>query len=138
MLFAPLGPIAWRWARRDSAAALDADLRALVPGLAVARVGCVFGGCCAGRPWPVAWPDLGLAAIPTAALEAGSTGLLACLTRRAGRGWLALAGLAVVRGGFLPLRAPAAHGAADDWVWAAVWAWCASALVLRTRGAHLA
>jgi prolipoprotein diacylglyceryltransferase len=58
VLFAPLGVLAagpWRAAAGVRARFLAAALRALVPALAVARLGCLAAGCCWGTPTSLPW-----------------------------------------------------------------------------------
>lgn len=118
MLFVPAGPILVRWVRRDPRGELDADLRALMSGLAVARLGCVFAGCCGGRAGlPV------LDAFPTAELSVGGLALLSCVAKRTGRAPLALAGFGALRLVLQPLRTAPPHGGETAWVYvlAAMW-----------------
>lgn len=134
VLFAPLGPVLVRALRRDPRARLDGDLRAWVPGLAVARLGCAFAGCCGGRGGSQA--DLlataGLSwlvgregfAYPVALLECLGLAALWAVCRRPGRGGLGIAGFGALRLGLAPLRAAPPHGGPTGWV-----AWVAGAWV---------
>lgn len=122
MLFAPLGPCLWRRVRGHGLTQLGDDMRALAVGLAVARIGCVVSGCCAGVVVP------GLGAVPIAAISAASMAMLGWFVRSEGRGPTALGGLALIRGAAEPLRAPSAHGGDDAWVGAMVAVWSCVAL----------
>jgi hypothetical protein len=58
VLFAPLGLLSvapWRQAAEVRTRFLAAALRALVPALAVARLGCLAAGCCRGIPTSLPW-----------------------------------------------------------------------------------
>lgn len=65
---------------------LDVTVPALLLGQAVGRLGCLFGGCCAGLPtrsrWAVWSSDrrVGTRRIPVQLLESGAAGLLALAT----------------------------------------------------------
>jgi len=99
---------------------LDATTPGLFFGMAVGRVGCFFGGCCAGRPtgsrwglWSVLDQHVGMRRIPTQwietvlALSVGSAALIAILNHGPFGGALFVAGLAVYtmfRQGILRLR----------------------------------
>lgn len=105
----PLGPM------------LDVTAPGLLFGLAIGRVGCFFGGCCAGRPtasrWGVWSSDrrVGVRRIPVQWLESTWAGILAAgtmtavlLLRPAVDGLLFVAGLAAYIAGrqvLFPLRA---------------------------------
>ncbi len=99
---------------------LDASTPGLFFGMAVGRVGCFFGGCCAGRPtasrwglWSVLDQRVGMRRIPTQwietvlALGVGSAALVAILNHGPFGGALFVAGLAaytLFRQGILRLR----------------------------------
>ncbi len=121
MLFVPLGSVVVRALRRDDERLIDADVRALVPGLAVARLGCVVEGCCGGHAMPIATASF-----------AGLV-LLAWLTRRPGGGPLALAGIGGLRLGLEPLRAPPPHGGETAWVFAIALGWLVAGCVWGAR-----
>ena len=145
VLFLPLGPILVRGAtvgadlaRRAvrhstphlaTRIALDADLRALIPALAVAKAGCHVLGCCAGiqasagsEQWRLAlsqwvdWPGLPGSPHPVAAYEMIALGALAWATRAPGRGAIALAGFGAIRWASQSLRAAPPHGGSTEWV----------------------
>lgn len=130
VLFVPFGPLCVRALRRDPMALLDADLRAWVAGLAVARLGCVWVGCCGGRAassavdaaWALASASAslresaGALAHPVALYECMGALCLARLLRRPGLGGAAIAGFAALRWGLDPLRAPPPHAGAAGWV----------------------
>ncbi len=134
LLFVPLGPIVVRAWRRDARAALDADLRALVAGLAVARLACVWAGCCGGVPWP-GGAAIGFVAWPVAPVSALSLGVLALIVRTGGRAPAALVGLGAIRLSLHPLRAPPPHGGGTGWalVVAASWVGLGLAWAWRRR-----
>lgn len=127
LLFVPAGPVVLRAWRRDGLAALDADLRALVPALAVARLGCVALGCCGGRAWPVELAEgmgrSGPSLVPAALLSFVGLLLLALVTRRPGRGRWALVGIGGLRLVLEPLRAPPPHGGDTTWVFVVACCW---------------
>jgi hypothetical protein len=82
ILFVPLGPLALAPWRRGSHARLVygvAACRALAPAFAVARLGCVFAGCCSGVPLA----GEGGFAPPTALCEALGWGLVSAALARA-------------------------------------------------------
>lgn len=99
---------------------LDASTPGLFFGMAVGRVGCFFGGCCAGRPtasrwglWSVLDQRVGMRRIPTQwmetslALLVGSVALVTVLSHGSYGGGLfvaAVAGYTLVRQGILRLR----------------------------------
>lgn len=62
---------------------LDVTVAGLLVGLTVGRLGCFFGGCCAGRPTTSRWGRwssdriLGVRRIPTQLLESAGAGVLA-------------------------------------------------------------
>lgn len=66
-----------------TARVLDLSVAGMLVGLAIGRIGCLFGGCCAGRPTPSRWGvwssdrSLGLRRIPTQLLESASAAVLA-------------------------------------------------------------
>jgi phosphatidylglycerol:prolipoprotein diacylglycerol transferase len=95
LLGIPVGPL------------LDATAPPLLLGMAVGRVGCLFAGCCVGRPtssrWGVWSSDrrLGLRRIPVQLLESSTCALLGVLAllavlaiRRSGGGLVLASGLA--------------------------------------------
>lgn len=99
---------------------LDASTPGLFFGMAVGRVGCFFGGCCAGRPtasrwglWSVLDQRVGMRRIPTQWMETtldlgvGSAALVAVLRHGPFGGALFVAAIAaytLVRQGILRLR----------------------------------
>lgn len=100
---------------------LDATTPALLLGMGVGRVGCVFAGCCSGRPTSSRWGvwssdrHLGIRRVPTQLLEAalaltiGATTLLVVVSYRPGvRGAIFVAALGLYtlcRQGLLRFRA---------------------------------
>lgn len=101
-------------------AVLDVTTPGLLFGMTVGRLGCLLGGCCAGRPtssrWGVWSSDrrLGVSRIPVQLLESSLAGLVATLTLfailqldRAADGLVFVAGLAAYTAGrqmLFPLR----------------------------------
>lgn len=99
---------------------IDVTVAGLLVGLAVGRIGCFYGGCCAGKPTASRWGRwssdrvLGVRRIPTQLLESTAAGVLAVaatafLWHDQGHtpGFLGLAGLAAytaVRQLLFPLR----------------------------------
>ncbi len=99
---------------------LDASTPGLFFGMAIGRLGCFFGGCCAGRPtasrwglWSVLDQRVGMRRIPTQLMESllafgvGLTALVAVLSHGPRGGAIFVAGLAVYtlfRQGILRLR----------------------------------
>lgn len=99
---------------------LDASTPGVFFGMAIGRVGCFFGGCCAGRPtgsrwglWSVLDQRVGMRRVPTQMLEAllalgiGLMALVAVLSHGPLSGAIFVAGLAfytLVRQGILRLR----------------------------------
>jgi hypothetical protein len=136
MLFVPLGPLAVRTWRDEPAARVDGDLRALIPGLAIARIGCVVDSCCGGRAAPrwlvevASFTGASIDAIPTAGLSVAGLTVLAACTRRPGRAPFALAGLASLRLALEPLRAAPAHGGATTWVYILALLWLTVAIAI--------
>lgn len=106
---------------------LDASTPGLFFGMAIGRVGCFFGGCCAGRPtasrwglWSVLDQRVGMRRIPTQwmetslALGVGSVALVAVLRHGPFGGALFVAAVAaytMVRQGILRLRGGPAKSA---------------------------
>jgi phosphatidylglycerol:prolipoprotein diacylglycerol transferase len=62
---------------------LDATVAGLLVGMTIGRIGCKYGGCCAGRPTPSRWGRwssdrvIGIRRAPTQLLESAGAGLLA-------------------------------------------------------------
>jgi phosphatidylglycerol:prolipoprotein diacylglycerol transferase len=99
---------------------LDATAPGLFFGMAIGRLGCFFGGCCAGRPtrsrwglWSVLDQRVGMRRIPTQFVESllafcvGLIALAAVLTRGTSGGAIFVAGIAayiLIRQGVLRLR----------------------------------
>lgn len=99
---------------------LDASTPGLFFGMAIGRLGCFFGGCCAGRPtgarwglWSVLDQRVGMRRVPTQLLEAlldigiGLMALVAVLSEGPLGGATFVAGLAfytLIRQGILRLR----------------------------------
>jgi phosphatidylglycerol:prolipoprotein diacylglycerol transferase len=99
---------------------LDATAPGLFFGMAIGRLGCFFGGCCAGRPtrsrwglWSVLDQRVGMRRIPTQFVESllgfgvGLIALAAVLTRGPSGGAIFVAGIAayiLIRQGVLRLR----------------------------------
>jgi hypothetical protein len=126
VLFVPLGVLLLAPVRAgERRAFLPAGLAALPAGLAVARLGCLAGGCC-GAP---AAPALGAAALlALAALAARQPE--ACMAP------MVLAGLAAVRAASEPLRPAAVSGPAllSPAVLATAWIFAAAAPWVRAGG----
>ena len=131
VLFAPLGALLVRFVRWDRPAALDADLKAWMAGLALARVGCVFAGCCGGvMLGPVAlglWPEFIATGVlarsvlvhPVALYECVGLALIAWASgrhRSCGGGGLAIAAFGGLRLLLVPIRAGPPHAGPTDWV----------------------
>jgi Prolipoprotein diacylglyceryltransferase len=99
---------------------LDASTPGLFFGMAIGRVGCFFGGCCAGRPtsarwglWSVLDQRVGIRRIPTQLMESllalgvGLTALVVVLGHRPFGGAIFVAGVAaytLLRQGILRFR----------------------------------
>jgi phosphatidylglycerol:prolipoprotein diacylglycerol transferase len=99
---------------------LDASAPGAMFGMAIGRVGCFLGGCCAGRPtrsrwglWSVLDQRVGMRRIPTQFMESslafgiGLIALIAVLSRGPSGGAIFVAGVAsytIIRQGILSLR----------------------------------
>lgn len=133
VLFVPWGV----WLLRPRAgparrAYLEAALGALPLGFALARLGCLAAGCCAGRPTDLPWALRNVHPTPLYDAVACAALHLACRQLPRGtRGGAALAGLGLSRLALEPLRAasPLGQPAVDP-------AWLAALLV--AVGARLA
>ena len=131
------------------AAALDVSVPGLMIGMTVGRLGCFFGGCCAGRPTASRWGiwssdrHVGVRRIPTQLLESAAAGTIAVvaaiailtgITKPAGLLFIAaIAAYTLVRQLLFPLRAiprRTPHGR--------VWALILAASVLCTAATTLA
>jgi hypothetical protein len=135
VLFVPLGLLL---CERSAAA-----FRTLPLALAVARLGCITGGCCYGTPTALPWAVGGLH--PTPLYEIAGLLVLHAASRGVSDGWLVLwvlGGLGLVRLVVDPLRAAPAPGepmVATAWIagaWVALALTCAAwrpgpAIVLR-------
>ncbi len=144
LLFVPVGPLCLAPGRPGAGANLAyaaAASRALAPAFAVARLGCVWAGCCGGRR--VA--ELGAhfsaqtsATYPTAAWELAGWGVVACLLAQAPTRWapgLFLIAFGGLRLAMEPWRAPPPLGAPlldPRWI---AGAWLVCGLVWLARGA---
>ncbi len=148
LLFVPAGPLCLAPARAGAGANLAyaaAASRALAPAFAVARLGCVWAGCCGGRRVAELGAHFGAhssaqtsATYPTAAWELAGWGAVACLLARAPTRWVpGLFGIAFggLRLAIEPWRAPPPLGAPlldPRWI---AGAWLVSGLVWLARGA---
>lgn len=150
LLFVPAGPLCLAPGRPGAGANLAyaaAASRALAPAFAVARLGCVWAGCCGGRrvaEWGAHFSAQTSAHIststtyPTAAWELAGWGVVACLLARAPARWVpGLFGVAFggLRLAIEPWRAPPPLGEPLlDPAWIAG-AWLAAGLAWLVRGA---
>ncbi len=146
LLFVPAGPLCLAPARAGGGFAYAAAAsRALAPAFAVARLGCVWAGCCGGRAVAEWESHLGAqtraltgATYPTAAWELAGWGVVACLLAGAPTRWVpGLFGVAFggLRLAIEPWRAPPPLGAPlldPRWI---AGAWLAAGLAWLVRGA---
>lgn len=85
-------------------AVLDGTVPGILAGMTVGRLGCLFAGCCAGRPTSSRWGlwssdrRLGQRRIPVQLLESAMAGGLAVLTLTAVLLWGSLSGIVFVIG----------------------------------------
>lgn len=143
VLFVPLGPLIvapWRGPRPALDRFLASSLGALPLSLAVARLGCLIGGCCHGVPTSMPWgiePAGGEVAVhPTPIYEMGLLVGLHWMTRvdSAERiPGLVLAGLGAIRFALEPFRAAPPLGAPLVAPWLIALLWIATGLVFRVR-----
>jgi prolipoprotein diacylglyceryltransferase len=107
VLFVPFGVLALSpRADRGRRAYLDASLGALPLAFAVARLGCLAAGCCAGRATDLPWAAGGAHPTPFYDVAACAGLQLVCgKLPRGARGGAALAGLGLARLALEPLRA---------------------------------
>jgi hypothetical protein len=137
VLFVPLGLLIaapWRDEPGECARFLCAGARALVPALALARVGCLLAGCCVGVPLATSALASLAARHPVALYELAGLGALALALQRVDPARVApafLLGFGALRLVLEPLRAPPPLGEpviAPSWI-AAAWL-CAGTLWL--------
>jgi hypothetical protein len=127
VLFVPFGLLLAAPRRRRPAERtrfLAAALPALLPGLAVARLGCLAAGCCGGR-----------GAVASEALLLLAVGGLLPRLRPARRAGLALGGIGAARLLVEPWRTPAPFAPLVP-VWLLAAGWLAAGLSLLVRRAH--
>lgn len=115
LLFVPIGPLLIGVGLRDPTRARELRARAclaLTPALAVARLGCLFAGCCHGiptsMPWGVPSSASALRVHPTPLYEIAAFTVLCLLLSRLPLRWVTpafLVGFGLVRCAVLPWRA---------------------------------
>lgn len=147
VLFVPLGVLLVALASGSSADRdrfLSLALPALPLAFAVARLGCVLGGCCFGEATRVAWavraPEGGNLVHPVALYEVTllvGLHVLVCATAKRYRPMLALGGIGLIRMALEPIRAHAAGEPllAASWV-ALAWLLVATAMLVGQSPVH--